>query len=194
MKFTLLALATIAILAQQAQAKASTPIDGCLETFRVPEAPKEPGTDQLDYSQGGCYLLAEQKGVTFEDLLAWNKDLRRDCQNLDVGNDICVKGPNKDAPEAGQNTPIQPQAKTTPEMSKPQAVTTTNPVMADAKAKPQAASSMNANKPLAQSTRPLYPNIAKAVKQPPKAMASSPKGESVQSKVPSGTNEAQSYD
>lgn len=131
--------------------------------------------------------------MTFEDLLAWNTDLRRDCLNLDVDNDICVKGPKKDAPEAEQSTPIQPQAETTPEMSKPQAVATTNPAMADTKAKPQAASTTNANKPLAQSTRPLYPNMAKAVKQSPKAMASGPKGESVQSKVPSGTNEAQSY-
>ncbi|KAF9375771.1 hypothetical protein CPB97_011250 [Podila verticillata] len=194
MKSTLLALATIAILAQQAQAKASTPIDGCLETFKVPDASIEP--NQLNYAKGGCFLLADQYKVTFEDLLAWNKDLRRDCLNLDVGNDICVKGPMKGAPEAKQSTPIQPQANTTPEMSKPQAVTTTttNPAMADTKAKPQAASSTNANKPLAQSTRPLYPNMAKAVKQSPKAMVSGPKGESVQSKVPSGTNEAQSYD
>jgi len=42
MKSTLLTLATIAILAQQAQAKASTPIDGCLEKFNVPGASKEP--------------------------------------------------------------------------------------------------------------------------------------------------------
>ena len=118
--------------------------------------------------------------MTFKDLLAWNKDLREDCLNLDVGNDICVKGPNKDAPEAEQSTPIQPQVEAAPGMSKPQAVTT-DPAMTGTKAKPQA-----------QSTRPLYPNMANAVK-PLKAMASSPKAESDPLTVPAGANEAQSY-
>ncbi|KAG0087014.1 hypothetical protein BGZ93_006624 [Podila epicladia] len=176
MKITLLALAAVAILAQQAQAEPSIAIPGCLETFKVPKK---------GYAEGGCVLLAKQKGISFQDLLDWNTCLRSDCLNLDVGNDICVKGPLKRGPAIACNSH---------------------------KPKTPAASTNADNKPQPKATRPLYPDIvpSKAAQQqqppkaaqqqqppktaqqqqPPKAVAQGPKAESVWSPVPGGASQA----
>ncbi|KAF9298086.1 hypothetical protein BGZ74_009525 [Mortierella antarctica] len=160
MRITLLALAAVAILAQQALAEPSIPIPGCLETFKIPS-----------YTEGGCILLAREKGITLQNLFDWNTCLRHDCLNLDVENDICVKGPLTMGPAipckhaTNSNVP-----------------------------KTQAASTNAGSMPQPKATRPLYPNMVppKAVQQqqPPKPMAQSPKAESVWSPVPGGASQA----
>ncbi|KAG0358667.1 hypothetical protein BG005_002001 [Podila minutissima] len=148
MRITLLALAAVAILAQQALAEPSIPIPGCLETFKIPK-----------------------KGITPQNLFDWNTCLRHDCLNLDVENDICVKGPLTMGPAipckhaTNSNVP-----------------------------KTQAASTNAGSMPQPKATRPLYPNMVppKAVQQqqPPKPMAQSPKAESAWSPVPGGASQA----
>ncbi|KAG0268556.1 hypothetical protein BGZ96_006684, partial [Linnemannia gamsii] len=54
------------------------PIPGCQHSYIV-----EPGTP-------GCVAFATKFGVTFEDLLKWNLKLSPKCDNLDVGEAICV--------------------------------------------------------------------------------------------------------
>ncbi|KAF9337727.1 hypothetical protein BG006_003086 [Podila minutissima] len=158
MRITLLALAAVAILAQQALAEPSVPIPGCLETFKIPS-----------YTEGGCMLLAQEKGITFQNLLDWNTCLRRDCLNLDVENDICVKGPLKMGPAITCKHATNSNKPTT-----------------------QAATTNADSKPQSKATRPLYPNMvppkAAQQQQPPKPMAEGPNAESVSSPVPGGAS------
>ncbi|KAG0287420.1 hypothetical protein BGZ96_008656 [Linnemannia gamsii] len=77
MKFTLCAT-ILALAITQVMAVPPEPIGGCTKSVIVQS------TDTT------CIDFAERHGVTFEDLLRWNKKLRRDCKNLDVGHPICV--------------------------------------------------------------------------------------------------------
>ncbi|KAF9272905.1 hypothetical protein BGZ74_005024, partial [Mortierella antarctica] len=67
---TILALAAIA---SQAMAVVPIPVKGCQKTVVV--KPTDTGCDQF----------AAANNITFKDLLHWNKKLRTDCLNLDVG-------------------------------------------------------------------------------------------------------------
>ncbi|KAG0037982.1 hypothetical protein BGZ82_001383 [Podila clonocystis] len=172
MKYTLLALATFAILAQQAQAKASKSIAGCLK--------------KAGLCRRRLRLLAEIEGVTLQDLLDWNTGLRRDCLNLDVSNYICVKAPKMAPVTDAQGNPVPP-AECPPPAKSPQ-TDTTNPATNSNKPKPQTASANQGNKPQPNAARPLYPNMVPpktAQQQPSKPVAQGPKAESVWSPVPS---------
>ncbi|KAF9423726.1 hypothetical protein BGZ94_008203 [Podila epigama] len=173
MKSAVFIMAAIAILASHpvAEAKPSTPVVGCHRTVVVPEG-----------VFNGCYDFAEYYHVTFEQLLAWNTDLRKDCLNLDVGNNICVEGPLKKAdtksvvePKLTQLKPHPPaSSKIVNEAKKAAGSAGSNqPSHPPTPAGPVPPPSPQAGspppppqaKPDAVPTRPLYPNLANSVAQ-----------------------------
>ncbi|KAG0371138.1 hypothetical protein BC939DRAFT_439252 [Gamsiella multidivaricata] len=85
MKSSIITLACLSLLVaiQEATAKPSTPIAGCLRKEVVP----------ADGSVESCYDFALKHGTTFEKLLLWNTGLHKNCDNLDTDNEICVLGP-----------------------------------------------------------------------------------------------------
>ncbi|KAG0005134.1 hypothetical protein BGZ65_011916 [Modicella reniformis] len=87
MKSSIISLACLSLLllAQDTAAKPSTPVPGCLQKQVVPS----------DGSITSCYEFAEKWGTTFEKLREWNTNLHSNCDNLDVENEICVRGPDE---------------------------------------------------------------------------------------------------
>ncbi|KAG0289851.1 hypothetical protein BGZ96_006659, partial [Linnemannia gamsii] len=82
MKFTA-TLFVLAAVASSAMAVIPIPVDGCRKTVVV--KPTDTGCDQF----------AGDNGTTFKNLLLWNKKLSKACDNLDVGQPICVQGPKE---------------------------------------------------------------------------------------------------
>ncbi|KAF9184840.1 hypothetical protein BGZ51_003105 [Haplosporangium sp. Z 767] len=81
--FVTLACLSLLLASQNVSAKPSKPVDGCLRTEIVPS----------DNSILTCIDFANKHGTTFEKMLLWNEGLHKNCDNLDVGNPICVEGP-----------------------------------------------------------------------------------------------------
>ncbi|KAG0280122.1 hypothetical protein BGZ96_001665 [Linnemannia gamsii] len=86
MKFTLSAVVVLALAASQATAVVPKPIATCTHSYVV-----EPGTP-------GCSEFAAKFGITFDDLLKWNDKLSPKCDNLDVGEPLCVSITKGDGP------------------------------------------------------------------------------------------------
>ncbi|KAF8939002.1 hypothetical protein EDD21DRAFT_423220 [Dissophora ornata] len=74
---------SLLLVTQEATAKPSIPIASCLRKAVVPN----------DGSVTGCSDFAIKYSTTFEMLLLWNTGLHRNCDNLDVDNEICILGP-----------------------------------------------------------------------------------------------------
>ncbi|KAG0263242.1 hypothetical protein BG011_009077 [Mortierella polycephala] len=81
--FVTLACLSLLLASQNVSAKPSKPVEGCLRTEIVPS----------DNSILTCIDFANKHGTTFEKMLLWNEGLHKNCDNLDVGNPICVEGP-----------------------------------------------------------------------------------------------------
>ncbi|KAF9906455.1 hypothetical protein EC991_000623 [Linnemannia zychae] len=79
MKFSLAAVAVLALAAtSQVAAVVPIPVKECTHSYVV-----EPGTPD-------CVAFATKFGITFDDLLKWNTKLSPKCDNLDVGEPLCV--------------------------------------------------------------------------------------------------------
>ncbi|KAF9350638.1 hypothetical protein BGX26_011223 [Mortierella sp. AD094] len=96
MKTSLITFACLSLLlvTQRVASKPSTPIEGCLEKRVVP----------ADKSIKTCDEFATKYGTTFKNLLRLNPGLHKNCDNLDVDNEICVRGPKETKTPVAANT------------------------------------------------------------------------------------------